>query len=602
MAVLRCENLTGDASLDWMGRGFSEILRIGLSGSPSVNVVRLGTLRTVGRALGPTPPQAPGISAERQAAVAAGATRAVYCYCTQTGGRLQLSAVMEDLIALRSLQAVEEQGEPRDFLPIAGRVAQRLGVQGRRSLTNSREALERYAQGLDAGDLAAAQQDFARAVASDPNFGAAYVEWLQTTLAQRDRAGAERILQMAQARGNAIPEFERARLALDAAEMRGDAAARAAALVALARLDPTDPNIVRGLAETALAARRYRESLDYYRKARELVPDDPLLLNAIGYASAYAGDYEAAMEALHRYEKLQPTNANPLDSQGDVNFMFGRFAEAEKFYVAAQEKDPNFLASGDLLKAAQARLMTGDIPGADSIFERYAAAIASRGDITTDYRRAQWQYLSGRRRPALATLEKLAANMESRNVPPVASLAHAQAAIYLLALGDGQRAREHAARSAAGAAGPAGAVAALAIFLTQAQPITADRLGPLQDLATAYGFLFGKQFAQAVPVLQKLYDRSNPTNEEGLPVFLAWALMESGASDRAGALLQRTPPPLPTGVGTFQFLWIPRLLFLRGELAAKQGKAAQVKQNYELFLKLAGSDAEIWGEEARARK
>ena len=132
--------------------------------------------------------------------------------------------------------------------------------------------------------------------------------------------------------------------------------------------------------------------------------------------------------------------------------------------------------------------------------------------------------------------------------------------------------------------------------------VTAHRGIRRQRFEVPAGVASRKQFAQAVPVLQKLYDRSNPTNEEGLPVFLAWALMESGASDRTGALLQRTPPPLPTGVGTFQFLWIPRLLFLRGELAAKQGKAALVKQNYELFLKLAGSDAEIWGEEARARK
>src|SRR5207249_10456933 len=102
IAILRCENLTGDPSLDWMGRAFSEMLRLDLGGSPSTYVIRLGTLRTLGRALGPRPAAAPGISAERQAAMLAGANRIVYCEFSQTAGRLRLSAVMEDHAALKS--------------------------------------------------------------------------------------------------------------------------------------------------------------------------------------------------------------------------------------------------------------------------------------------------------------------------------------------------------------------------------------------------------------------------------------------------------------------------------------------------------------------
>jgi hypothetical protein len=104
-----------------------------------------------------------------------------------------------------------------------------------------------------------------------------------------------------------------------------------------------------------------------------------------------------------------------------------------------------------------------------------------------------------------------------------------------------------------------------------------------------------------VPLLRKLYEQANATTQEGLPILLAWASMESGRDDGLPALLAQTPPPLASGIGQFQSLYIPRLFFLRGQLYTKRGKIAEAKQNYELFLKLSGPDAEIWGDEVRAR-
>ena len=97
-----------------------------------------------------------------------------------------------------------------------------------------------------------------------------------------------------------------------------------------------------------------------FQKALDLEPQDVALLNSLGYAAAYAGELAAGMGALRRYQALRPKDANPLHSMGDINLASGRLAEAERFYLQAAQKDPDFLNGGDLLKAAMAHLMTAD--------------------------------------------------------------------------------------------------------------------------------------------------------------------------------------------------------------------------------------------------
>src|ERR1051325_9824924 len=78
IAVLRFENLGGDVSLDWMGRAFSESLIAALAGTPRVHVFPFSALHGLDAAMGARPLDAPGISAERQQALEAGAGRIVY--------------------------------------------------------------------------------------------------------------------------------------------------------------------------------------------------------------------------------------------------------------------------------------------------------------------------------------------------------------------------------------------------------------------------------------------------------------------------------------------------------------------------------------------
>jgi len=93
VAVLRFENLSGDPALDWMGRGFSEIISGELAGSPQRYVVQWRALHSLDAALGKRPPTAPGISAERTLAMAAGADEILYGGFSVLRGMLRATVV-----------------------------------------------------------------------------------------------------------------------------------------------------------------------------------------------------------------------------------------------------------------------------------------------------------------------------------------------------------------------------------------------------------------------------------------------------------------------------------------------------------------------------
>jgi len=67
-------------------------------------------------------------------------------------------------------------------------------------------------------------------------------------------------------------------------------------------------------------------------------------------------------------------------------------------------------------------------------------------------------------------------------------------------------------------------------------------------------------------------------------------------------LVGPTPVPQAAGPGPLTWLYFPRLFYLRARNFDRLGKHEQALENYRLFLKLAGKDAEIWGDEERARR
>jgi tetratricopeptide (TPR) repeat protein len=352
----------------------------------------------------------------------------------------------------------------------------------------------------------------------------------------------------------------------------------------------------------------YRQAEDAYGHALELEPESANLLNELGYAATYAGDFDAGLAALGHYRQLHPNDPNALDSLGDLNFISGHLREAEDLYLQANKRDPNFLPSGpggDLFKAAVARIMTGDIAGADDLEKKYIDARAAAHDSSAPFRELQWLWLTGRRTEAYRGLEALALAFEHAAQPTnqptdqtAASHAYAELAVWSLMKGDRAAAAALAQKAASLATAATGAPAAISRFLAQPSAPAeewlsrADRFlpNPAQDILKqqmlAYALLLDGKVKDAAAPLQRLYDATGVAINEGLPTLLAWTHIESGDLGSAAPLLKLNPVPPHTGVNTFMPLYFPRIFELRSMVAAKAGKADEAKHDFDLFQKL----------------
>ncbi len=584
VGILPFENLAA-SDLDWMGRGFGESLRLQLAGTPRTQPVALGALR-----------DAPG----------SGAGLVVHGYFSVQGGRLDVRADIEDLSTHRMTNRIAVSGPVSGgMLPLSREIALKIAADARTLPTRSETALRAYVEALESADAPAGNQAFGQAVAADPSFGAAWADWAQALIARGDRTAAAQALASARANVSRFQNLERARLAVVAAALTGDREGQRRALGALALTMPADTGVLRQLAALDTAGHRYLDAAAWYERIAQRQPEDAAVFNLLGYAYAWGGRSEKAIQALERYRALAPKEANPIDSLGDVQYSFGHFAEAAKLYEESDAKDRAFLGGGSLYKAAWARLMQGDRKTADATFARFIEARQAAQDPIVPYRRAQWEYLTGRRKEALARLEQIAQSPQS----PLASLACAQLAIWSLEAGDRAGALRYAQRSPA-----PGGLTAIAAFLAQ-PPASAqewkargERLLPqpgqagLRRLAVAYALLLSKDFGAAVAPLGEAYAASVPSSPDWPAVLLAWALIESGKFDRIPELLGPNPVPVATGDRPFISLEFPRLFFLRAVAAEKQNRRDEARANYQRYLDLAGAAPDFFGERERATK
>jgi tetratricopeptide (TPR) repeat protein len=583
LAITRFENLSPEARADWIGRALAEVITSELSQSGSVYAMPSSRLHALNAAFGARPIQAPGISAEAPLALAAGANRVGYGEYAITGGRLRVRVTIEEPGARSlALGPIEVSVDESDVVGAATALARQISPDAKPFATSSASALEAYVRGLESSDPAGIRRAAEESVAADPNFGPGYVLLVESALQQQDRAGAGAALQAAAARGNAIQDTVRLRLEILAATLRGDGEAAEHAAQMLARATPLDPTAWKLVGDTAAGRRQYQQTAGAYRRALAIEPSDAPLWNQLGYFAAYAGDNEGAVNALKQYQALRPADPNPLDSLGDVHLLAGRLKEAEGYYRAAHQQNPAFLNGLDLYKAAMARLMTGDVTGADEIL----------GDKA---RTAEWLWISGRREQAIAALDAEAARQPQQDLR---ARSYSLLAVWS-ALSEDRAASARYAAQAAALATPATAgtvalarlavmpAAAPAEWASRAEAIF-GRVPALRDVALAYALLLDRHFAEAIPLLQKMETRAGTNGDRSAAIELAWALIETGKVEEAAPLLRMNPVPGSDTMNAFNGLYFPRLYKLRAIVAEREGKSDEAQQHLRIYRALGG--------------
>jgi serine/threonine protein kinase/Tfp pilus assembly protein PilF len=168
----------------------------------------------------------------------------------------------------------------------------------------------------------------------------------------------------------------------------------------------SDPNDKRAYADLGAfyyrTKSKYPEAVAALTKALELDPDFGYPQNLLAYAYAEMGEKDKAIAMFERYAASHPGEANPLDSMGDLHFLYGEFDKARAKYQQALAVRADFPSQW---KLAYLYAMDGDYDAA----LRWVDDMITRSQ--TDGRRAdghQWKglyySLMGRINDALAEL------------------------------------------------------------------------------------------------------------------------------------------------------------------------------------------------------
>lgn len=366
-ALLPFDNLTGDASLDWIARTAPRIAAAEIAGTAR-------PAATIGDAY-----------LER-------ATRFVHGYFTGTAGALRLTVEVEDASTHKMVENEQIDGP---MLASVGTLSKRLEPSPEPFSTSNEAAIEAWGRG-----------EYEKAVGIDPAFGTAWLAWMETLARSGDAAGAIDVA------GRALEhpvksDVEALRIELTRATLQRDAHAEHEALLKLtARV--ADPRLLANLGELEVRAREFAVAEGDYKKILAVEPDNAEALNLLGYVYGYEGKIADAESTFAEYGKLPGQEPNSFDSLGEAYFMNGKFVEAEKAFLKAHDLNAALAAGGDLRKAAYARWLAGDLSGADKIFERYLDFRAKLKDPSVEWQHASWEYTTGRKDQAIARLQKSA--------------------------------------------------------------------------------------------------------------------------------------------------------------------------------------------------
>jgi tetratricopeptide (TPR) repeat protein len=570
IAVVRFENLSSNTKLNWASRAIASALVYDLAPSRELHA------QTVDSTSG---------------AYTNDASEMLEGYFSESSGQLEMTATLENLGKTKTV-ATFELGGPASagVLPLVNQLAKRLNAAARPFGTSKEETFRAYGEVLGGTNPEAMANELKTATDADPHFALGYLIWARLLAAEGQREQSVKILQAARA---ANPDaIDAAEIDYVAASIASDVDGRAKALETLTRLTPADVNWLRELAGLRLAQRRFQEAARNYEAATRLDGEDAELWNQLGYAYAFEQDLASANRALEHYEQmLGPENSNALDSLGEVNFFLGDFSEAEKYFLEAQEKT-GARRGEELVKAAESRLMMGDLAGADGIFEKYLALAKLRQKQGAGFERAQWEFMTGRRKAGMARLEQMIPALTEDEQ----SLAYSQLSIWKLETGSGKDGVELAQKAEGLARGlRARTFSAISKAMAGGPGIGS---GP----ANVYALLFARKYAEAVGPLEALYRETNPSVDGQIRTLLAWADVETGRIEEARKLVQIYPLPLSAGDPVLASLIFPRFLYLRGVVLDGEGKKSKAKQSYDLFLRYSGDAPDVFGHEAAAKR
>ncbi len=425
VAVLPLTNRTGADSLDWLGPGLADMLSTNLAQLDGLRVVSAQRLLDLLRQAGREETEAIPDDLALQIAAQSGARTLVRGSFMAVGDSVRVDV---QLINLEDgTIAAAEQARGSDVFAMVDDVSARLsgqmlGASFRPTeltpltelATGNLDAYREYQEGLLAERRFLNEQalsHYRTAVELDSTFA---IAWLRRAMMSNTQE--ERLLALQQADLHKTKATDRDRYMIEAmfaVNTVGDFETADSLLLEMIDRYPDEKEARYQLGVFYDQADRDDEARTVIEEAVTLDPYYAPGINHLAYLAGRRGDSVGADTLSLRYLELEPDQANPLDSRGEILEMIGRHEDAREAFREALRVEPGFLASYEHL--VRSYLQEGDSEGAREALAEYVSV--SDPDASVWVRRLESDtYVSeGRYREGLAASRRaadLALNLE----------------------------------------------------------------------------------------------------------------------------------------------------------------------------------------------
>lgn len=573
VAVLPFENLSGDATLDWLTDGLPHVIVWQQTSAPDVFVVAARDL---------------------PAAVEQGAQRIVRGSIErEKGGRIRVDAWLEDRASRRQTWQQSYHLRPDNSLFGAATEisATAASVAPKPYATANIDALRAYLQARAlAADPAAARERFGAALTADPAYSVAHLTLVTYEISQRDLAAAKQALTRFQQQVPRPTESEKSEVAQLQAALDNDYPALAQAVQAMAKARPANLALQLQAAEQASRLLPPQAAAEAWQRVLRVQPGNPLALRKLAQAKAALNDFAGAEALLAQ----APQDAKTVDARAEVAYQAGRFSSAAQLWEQlAAAKLPDAESQGYALraftKAAYARLLAGDEKAAQALFEKGVAA-RQLDSVVASTVRASWLFQTGHRAEALALVTPApdAAPPAKAVMASQRCVLHAAAGDWNLARADAQAANGHPASLLCSfVAQPAGTEAEWKQRAETRFPGPA--LASARQRVLAYALALRGHCPAAIASLRgTMADPNYPDNTEPRLLLGRCYLNLQQWGPMRDAL---QAPPAPPAEPTFSPLFFPSQLELRAKVEAHYERAVEAKRWLNLYQRLTGPAA-----------
>jgi tetratricopeptide (TPR) repeat protein len=440
LAVVEIENMSGDASLNWLGGGVAELLTTDLAQARGLDVISTERVRSLisrrTKGQGTLPPaEAQGVAKDAQADLfLSGAL-------LKMGPRLRLDLRVQETGTGKVIFADKVEGDNAEA--VMGMVDQAtVGILSKltpgeaparpnvaASMTSNLEALRAYEEGLSYKDRALhdkAEAAFRRATDLDPQFAMAYY-YLGYDLAgdpDDDVVGARQAMARAAQIAERLSLPRQQKLVIQAGQLNFDGRweEEDELLQSVVREFPRELEPRRELLQCRMQERKYSEAIPIGEGLLRLDERQPEVYYMLGWAYGREGELPRALATVDRYASLLPPNdPAPVDQRGDVLRENGRSEEALAAFLQNRELHPEW-AWGSALEIATTYLHLGRY----SLAEASARSVPrpwneahARPKTSTAYWLGEIEVGRGRLDAAVARYEEAARLLETKP-PPMA--------------------------------------------------------------------------------------------------------------------------------------------------------------------------------------